>query len=665
MSTLYQLTNPLAVVLDAVVDGVTAHDQAGNPIYTNAAAAQLFGCPSTEALLTTPLSQITQYVELYDEQGYSFSPLQLLELGLEGTQKPPLILRLRTNGGIEHWVSVVAKPVFKPDNGIEFIVTTFHDITERKQVEDPLHRERELLQKIFDHIPVMIAMYEPNTKVLQLNREFERLTGWSTEEARQVDFMEKCYPDPEYRAWVRAYMESLSEGWQDILMTTKDGSILQSSWSNIRLTDDTQVGIGIDIRERKRAEAQVRQRLAQLQAIYDLNNAVSRADAPEQVYSIAIDGLMDNLGADRVSILLFDPDGVMRFKAWRGLSDGYRQQTEGHSPWSQDTQNPEPVLVADMEQEPSLAALRDVIVGEGIRALAFIPLVAEGRLLGKFMMYYNQPHQFSEAEVQFAQTLAGHIAFAIEHRVVEQRRVELLQWEHRARIQAEKADALKVQFLAMITHELRTPLTSIKGFASTLLAEDVAFDNETQRQFVATIDEEADKLKDLIEHLIDISRMQAGNLRIDARELSVSSIIDVASAQLQMLTAHHDLYFDIPQNLPFVLADKKRIAQVLVNLVDNAAKYSPPHTRITVSARQAGKFVQIDVSDEGKGIPPDERSSVFEVFYQANRNAPQKGAGLGLAICKGLIEAHEGRIWVDDRIPRGTIVSFILPTVSA
>ena len=116
-------------------------------------------------------------------------------------------------------------------------------------------RETALLQTIIDRIPVMITVYEPDARVLQLNREFERLTGWSAEAARTVDLMEHCYPDPAYRASVREYMDSLQEGWRDIEMTTRAGSVIQTSWSNIRLSDDTRIGIGLDVTGRKQAEA--------------------------------------------------------------------------------------------------------------------------------------------------------------------------------------------------------------------------------------------------------------------------------------------------------------------------------------------------------------------------------------------------------------------------
>jgi two-component system sensor histidine kinase KdpD len=241
----------------------------------------------------------------------------------------------------------------------------------------------------------------------------------------------------------------------------------------------------------------------------------------------------------------------------------------------------------------------------------------------------------------------------------------LLEAETRARREAEKANDLKLKFLAMISHELRTPLTSIKGFATTLLANDVTWDPNSQRDFIETISQEADKLTDLIEHLLDLSRLESGTLRIVLEEQPLNVIINTAMAQLQALTAEHGLVITIPEDLPPVRADPQRIAQVLTNLVHNATKYSPGGTQITISAIRQGREVQVSVTDQGPGIPPEERARVFEAFHQAPTSEDSaervKGAGLGLAICKGLIEAQGGRIWVQDRPEPGTTLSFTLP----
>ena len=165
-------------------------------------------------------------------------------------------------------------------------------------------REREisLLQTIIDRIPVMITMYEPDSRVLRLNREFERITGWSMEEARTVDLMERCYPDPVYRERVRAYMESLADGWRDLVMTTRGGEQIETAWSNVRLPDDTRVGIGLDARERKRAEAERERAHAQAEA---------SSRAKDEFFAMLGHELRNPLGAITTALHVIDVCGPL------------------------------------------------------------------------------------------------------------------------------------------------------------------------------------------------------------------------------------------------------------------------------------------------------------------------------------------------------------------
>jgi PAS domain S-box-containing protein len=253
-----------------------------------------------------------------------------------------------------------------------------------------------------------------------------------------------------------------------------------------------------------------------------------------------------------------------------------------------------------------------------------------------------------------------------ERKLTEQQRITMLEQEREARLKAEEANEVKLKFLAMISHELRTPLTSIKGFASTLLAKDVNWDTDSQAEFLEIIDQEANKLTDLVEQLLDVSRLHAHNLRINPVMQRLSEAVNTAVPQLQHIAARHHFVLDIPPDLPLTTFDTLRIAQVIVNLVDNAAKYSPPGTSIHLYADQIDHHLQVTVSDQGMGIPPEYRQTVFEAFQQLDRpGGAHKGAGLGLAICKGLIEAHGGRIWIDNQPTPGTTIRFTLPIVSA
>jgi PAS domain S-box-containing protein len=159
----------------------------------------------------------------------------------------------------------------------------------------------------------------------------------------------------------------------------------------------------------------------QLRAVYDLAVAVTRAGALAEIYTVALDTLQASLRADRASILLFDAAGVMRFAAWRGLSEGYRRAVEGHSPWAPGARGARPVVVPDVDRDEALAPFRETIGAEGIRALAFIPLCSGEHLLGKFMVYFDAPHAFAPEEVRLAEIVANHVAYAVERRRSEEK----------------------------------------------------------------------------------------------------------------------------------------------------------------------------------------------------------------------------------------------------
>lgn len=172
-------------------------------------------------------------------------------------------------------------------------------------------------------------------------------------------------------------------------------------------------GVVLDLTERTRAEAHLARNLDRSQRLFEITAAVNRGAESRDVLELVLDALVQGIGADRASILLCDAAGVMRFAASRGLSEAYRQTVEGHSPWAPDARNPEPIVVADVASATELGPLRETILGEGIRALAFVPIFTD-RLLGKFMLYYDAPHPPDEEEIQFALTVARHIGLATQ-----------------------------------------------------------------------------------------------------------------------------------------------------------------------------------------------------------------------------------------------------------
>jgi signal transduction histidine kinase len=224
-------------------------------------------------------------------------------------------------------------------------------------------------------------------------------------------------------------------------------------------------------------------------------------------------------------------------------------------------------------------------------------------------------------------------------------------------------DELKSQLLSTVSHELRTPLASIKGFATTLLREDVDWDETSRREFLSIIDEESDRLTELISNLLDMSRVEAGILRVEPEPTDLRPIIQETAAEFQMMTRSHDIHIHLPQTLPMVKADPRRARQVLRNLVENAIKYSPDGGDILISTQVNRDQVQTSVADQGIGIDAQQLKHVFDRFYQVDSASTRKvgGSGLGLSICKAIIEAHQGEIWVESQPGVGSTFHFTLP----
>jgi signal transduction histidine kinase len=224
-------------------------------------------------------------------------------------------------------------------------------------------------------------------------------------------------------------------------------------------------------------------------------------------------------------------------------------------------------------------------------------------------------------------------------------------------------DQLKTDFVSMVSHELRTPLGLIKGYAGTLLRQEISLDEATRREFLVVIDDETDRLTELVTNLLDMSRIEAGTLRIDPRPIDVRALLRECVKRLAAREPDRVPDLDVPDVLARVLADERRIVQVVDNLLTNAARYTPPDTLILLRARSDDHLVTVAVVDHGPGIPAEKREQIFEKFTRLDggERPESSGTGLGLAICRGIVQAHGGRIWVDSEIGSGSTFAFTLP----
>ncbi|MXZ90390.1 MAG: response regulator [Chloroflexi bacterium] len=230
----------------------------------------------------------------------------------------------------------------------------------------------------------------------------------------------------------------------------------------------------------------------------------------------------------------------------------------------------------------------------------------------------------------------------------------------------EELERLRAEFLTMVSHELRTPLTAIKGSAATLISSGDSLDPAEVLQFHRIIDDQVEQMRSLITDLLDVARIETGTLSTSPEASEPAVLVDRARNAFLSGGGHHSIYVDMEIDLPQVMADPRRIMQVLVNLLNNAAKHSPESSVITASARRDGVHVAFSVADEGVGVPTDRLPHLFRKHSRIDEKDPDgiAGSGVGLAICKGIVEAHGGRIWAESEGPnKGARFSFILPVV--
>lgn len=229
----------------------------------------------------------------------------------------------------------------------------------------------------------------------------------------------------------------------------------------------------------------------------------------------------------------------------------------------------------------------------------------------------------------------------------------------------EKLERLRAEFLGMVSHELRVPLTSIKGAITSLLASSTVLDPVEMQQFYRIIDHQTDHMRDLISDLLDVTRIEIGSLSVTPEPTDVASLVDEARNTFLSGGSRNTIEMDLPPDLPWIMADRRRLVQVLNNLLSNAARYSEASSVIRLTAVREDFYVGISVADEGRGVPADLLPHLFRKFSPVDSEHGERethGTGLGLAICKGIVEAHGGRVWADSDGPGlGTKFTFTVP----
>jgi signal transduction histidine kinase len=341
---------------------------------------------------------------------------------------------------------------------------------------------------------------------------------------------------------------------------------------------------------------------------------------------------------------------------------GLRLPLDGPSLAGWATRHDRPLLVPDVREHPDYFTTEDL--PEAGSALA-VPLPAWGDWRGALVVEATACGAFDAGDVTLMEALAGQITVALANAALYRAAADRAAALGAANARLAELDKLKSDFVSMVSHELRTPLGLIKGYVGTLLSPDLPLDSTTAREFLGVIDEETDALSDLVGNLLDTSRIESGILRIDPRPNDLHAIVSAAAEMLQARYPRRAVEVQVGPDLPPAWVDGRRIAQVLGNLLENAAKYSPEASPILIFAEPRHPLVCVTVRDHGPGIPADALPHLFDKFYRVP-DAPIQagGTGLGLTIARGIVEAHGGQIWVESTPGQGAAFSFTVPIAS-
>jgi two-component system, OmpR family, sensor histidine kinase KdpD len=391
--------------------------------------------------------------------------------------------------------------------------------------------------------------------------------------------------------------------------------------------------------------------------LYDVVRLMGDPDLERALTAVA-ERLRTELGLSAV-LIVFGKDSPMRAQADTGDSEAIALAREAAGPAAMILGAGQAPTAAERGQPgrwirvvPPTARANPRPRSRRVRS---VPVNLKGQPVGSIILVpASAAGQFAPADDRLLSAVANQLGLALErHR---------LQGEATDAEVLRRTDELRTALLNAVSHDLRTPLSSIIASAGSLRQRDVEWTEEERREFAEAIESEAERLNRLVGNLLDLSRIEAGSIRPEKSWYDIGSLIDESAGRLRGVTARHKLVIDVPEDLPPIEFDYIEIDQVISNLIENAVKHTPPNTEIRLSAAVSGGEVQVEVTDTGPGVPADAMSHVFDPFY---RRSAAGGSGLGLAVAKGLVEAHGGRIWVENRPEGGARFVFTLPLADA
>lgn len=640
---------------------VFAKDHQGRFTFVNLATARFYQS-TQEALLGQVAVNFTPDPDMA-------APSHQDDLSIIDTGQPKTITEELIDGaGNTHIMETTKQPVVGTGRSGSQVLCIATDITVRVRTEEELRASQARFRSIIEDQSEMISRATPEGIRTFVNGAYCRWHDQSEKELIGTNFYDGIHADDRQVCW------------DDIMGLTPENPLVSRQMrvyptpGNERFTvwqtrgifnDDGQMtelqSVGRDVTGQKVAENELKRRSEALIALNTIATTISELQNIEEILKVTLQKTLEAVHMDSGWIQLLDRSTThKRFVVSQNFSPRMAKQIKSgmfeklildHA-----NEKNDPIIIA-LDASPTADGVEE-LGAEGIKSLAFVFLKTRDQGLGFMSCCTNTPRQLGATEIQILSSAARQISIAIEnaHLVEEATEIEIIQ----------KLDRLRSDLIDNVSHELRTPLGLIKLFATTLLRKDIDVDPKTQAGFLQNIVEEIEKLEAITGHLLDLSRFEKHQLKLDQRNIDIYHLLDSTLQAIKPQFSKHRFILTPTPSPVVVFVDPYRIEQVLRNLLINAAKYSPGHANITSEISLDKDQVIISIHDQGIGIPKQEISKIFQRFYRVENELTRKvgGAGLGLAVCKGIIEAHRGQIWVTSAPGQGSSFHFSIPQCS-
>lgn len=585
------------------------------------------------------------------------------------------------------WVNLTVSIVRAANGDPLYLVGFIEDITQRRDAQAEASRSLSLLRATLESTADGILVVDLDGKILSFNQKMADMWGVPAETFASGDdqrainaALEKLvYPDEFMTKVIELYRQPERASYD--VLELKDGRTFER-YSQPQRIDDIPVGRVWSFRDvtarrqaedqahtlaheqAARAEAENSQKRASLlaeasrvlSASFDYQTtlaALVRLTVPALADYCALDIVEGDDKFERIGEAHVDP---AKSSLIREVATFPRSALTANHPLIRVVTTGVPVIEADISPAFIRASFaeagqRKIVEALGPRSLICVPLVTSGKPLGALTLVTSgSGRRYEIADLSLAADIARRAAVVVEH----------------ARLfnDAQEATKARDDVLAVVAHDLRNPLNTVT-MAVNLMLETTPVERVQERRQAEIVRRAADRMNRMIQDLLDVKRMESGRLGIELKPESPASLVNDTIDMLRPLAIGRTIHLEpsIDDNLPLVLADSARIQQVLSNLVGNAVKFTPRNGRITVTAESMDGEVRFAVIDTGPGIPAEQLPHIFGRFWQA-RTSDRRGIGLGLAIAKGIVEAHDGRIWVESDVGLGSTFYFTLPSAT-